>query len=46
MSELKTTVNDASVSDFINAIDDEIKKQDSLALVELYSKITGERPKM
>jgi hypothetical protein len=46
MSELKTRVNDASVSDFINTVDDEVKKQDSLQLVELYAKITGKKPKM
>jgi len=46
MSELKTTVNNASVSDFINTVADETKKRDSFALVELFSKITGEKPKM
>lgn len=46
MSELKTTVNDASVKDFINTVTDEIKKRDSLALLELFTKITGENPKM
>jgi hypothetical protein len=46
MSTLKTTVNDASVKDFINAVPDEIKQQDSFVLLELFSKITGEEPKM
>lgn len=46
MSELKTIANNASVDDFINAVADETKRQDSFALVELFSKITGEKPKM
>lgn len=46
MSTLKTTVNDASVTEFINAVPDETKRNDSFALLELFSKITGEKPKM
>src|SRR5687768_15466867 len=46
MSTLKTTLNDASVTDFINTVPDEIKRQDSFVLLELFSKVTGEQPKM
>lgn len=46
MSELKTTENDASVYEFIDAIEDEAKKQDSLALLEIFRRITGEEPRM
>lgn len=46
MSELKTIVNDASVAGFINSVPDEVKKSDSFALLELFSQITGEKPKM
>lgn len=46
MSEIKTKVNDASVPAFINAVDDPVKKEDSFKLLELFSKITGELPKM
>jgi len=46
MSTLKTTVNNNSVEDFINAVPDVIKKDDSFALLRLFSKITGEKPKM
>lgn len=46
MSTLKTTVNDANVHDFINAVPDEAKRQDGLVLLELFSKVTGEQPKM
>lgn len=46
MSTIKTLVNSASVEDFINSVDDETKKKDSLVLLDLFSKITGEKPKM
>lgn len=46
MAELKTKVNDASVSDFINSVDDEQKRTDSRKLVEIFRKITKEEPKM
>jgi hypothetical protein len=46
MAELKTKVNDASVDDFINAVEDETKRADSKTLVTLFTKITGEQPKM
>lgn len=46
MAELKTKVNSASVSDFINAVSDETKKKDSLVLLKLFEKITKEKPKM
>jgi hypothetical protein len=46
MGSIKTIVNDASVEDFINGVPDEVKKQDSFTLLKLFSKITGEKPKM
>ncbi len=46
MAELKTTVNDASVEDFINKVSDETKRKDSLTLLEMFSRITKEKPKM
>lgn len=46
MSELKTKPNDASVEDFIAAVDNETKRQDSFALLEMFTRITGQRPKM
>lgn len=46
MSELKTKVNEASVDDFINLVDDAVKKQDSYDLLEMFSRLTGEQPKM
>lgn len=46
MSELKTRLNDASVEDFINSVQDETKRRDSFELVKLFSRLTGETPKM
>jgi hypothetical protein len=46
MAELKTKKNDASVIDFINTLQDEAKKQDSLELLKIFKECTGLEPKM
>lgn len=46
MSSPKTIPNDASVLDFIGSVPDETKRNDSLKLLDLYTSITGESPKM
>lgn len=46
MSELKTKQNDASVQAFIDAIEDDRKRQDSQDLLALFTEVTGEEPKM
>lgn len=46
MSTIKTTPSDASVTDFINALPDAGKKEDSRALLDLFSKVTGEQPQL
>lgn len=46
MSTLKTTVNDDSVEDFIQAIPDETKRQDSRTLLEMYTRLTKEPARM
>lgn len=46
MATLKTLRNDASVEGFINTVSDETKKTDSFTLLKMFSKITGEEPKM
>lgn len=46
MSEIKTKMSDASVNDFINTAADETKKRDGFTLLELFSKVTGEKPRM
>lgn len=42
----KTTPTEQSVEQFLNAIEDEQKRQDSFALVELMQQVTGLEPKM
>lgn len=46
MSELKTTVNDDSVTAFIAAVPDAMKRADSLTLLDMFARLTGEQPKM
>lgn len=46
MSEIKTKVNDADVNDFINSVDNEQRKKDGFTLLKIFTKITGEKPKM
>ena len=45
-STIKTTRNNASVEEFINTVPDETKRKDSFTLLEIFSRITGEQPKM
>jgi len=42
--EIKTKPNQASVEDFIAAIQDEQKRKDSFALMEMMKKASGESP--
>jgi hypothetical protein len=46
MSEPKTRVNDASVEDFINSVQDDVKRHDSFTLLEMFTRITSEPAKM
>jgi len=46
MSAIKTLPNDASVTDYINSIGHETRKKDGFVLLELFSDITGQKPKM
>ena len=46
MSELKTQKTDASVTDFLNAVEQEGKRKDSFALLEMMREITGQEPAM
>lgn len=46
MAELKTKENDASVKDFINTVEDEQKRKDCFALIDMMQDITGEEAKM
>ena len=46
MSELKTRPTDASVEDFINAVENARRREDARAVCALLGEITGEKPVM
>ena len=46
MGELKTKKNDASPKDFINSVEDKTRREDGLVLLEMFTRVTGETPKM
>jgi hypothetical protein len=46
MAELKTKLNDASVTDFLNGIKEEGKRADSFEILKMMRQITKQEPKM
>lgn len=46
MAELKTKKNDASVMDFLQSVENEQRRTDSLRLLEIMTEVTGEEPVM
>lgn len=46
MAKIKTKPTNASVTDFINKVENEQKRQDSLKLIEIMKAISGEDPYM
>jgi hypothetical protein len=46
MAELKTQKTDASVEDYLNAVEDERKRKDAFAILDLMREVTGEEPAM
>ncbi len=44
--ELKTKVNDASVSDFLNKVEPEQKRLDAFEILDIMKEVTGHEPKM
>lgn len=46
MAELKTKLNDGSVDDFLNSIEDPVKRADSFLVSAIMEKLTGDQPKM
>lgn len=46
MAKVKTQFTDEDVSDFIDQLDNEQKKQDSIELIKLMEEATGEKAKM
>lgn len=46
MAELKTKPTNQSAKDFLNSIEPQEKREDGFALLELFEKVTGEKPVM
>lgn len=46
MAEPKTKLNEASVTDFLKAVEDEQKRKDSFRILEIMEEVTGEKGKM
>ena len=46
MAQPKTQKTDASVEDFLNGVENERKREDSFAILELMQGVTGEEPAM
>ena len=46
MAELKTKVNDLSVTEFLDGVTDTIRRQDCYTILKLMEEVTGYEPKM
>ena len=46
MYKLKTRLNNNSVENFLNLIEDIVRKRDCFSILKLMKKITGKKPKM
>ena len=46
MGELKTKKNDASPKEFIDSVEDKTRREDGYVLLEIFTRVTGETPKM
>jgi len=46
MAELKTKVNDASIKEFLESIEDEAKRKDTYTILEMMQKSSKSEPKM
>ena len=44
--ELKTKKNDASVEEFLGSVDNETRRADGFRLLDIFTRVTGETPKM
>lgn len=44
--EPKTRENDASVEDFLNSVENKVRREDGFRLLEMFTRLTGEKPKM
>ena len=46
MAELKTLENDADVRAFLESVENAIRRQDALQLLDIFERATGEKPRM
>lgn len=46
LTELKTQPTDSSITDFLDSVEDEQKRADAYAIMELMREVTGETPQM
>ena len=46
MAELKTQPTDKSVTDFLNSVENDTKREDSFTIIELMKEVTGVEPIM
>ena len=46
MAEIQTKVNDASVEEFLNNVQDEQKRKDSFEILKIMKQVTKKEPKM
>lgn len=46
MAENKTKLTNASVTEFLNSIENEEKRRDSFTILEMMKEVTGDEPKM
>lgn len=46
MAEMKTTVNDASVEEFLSRVEGEQKRRDSFEILKIMKRVTKKKPKM
>jgi hypothetical protein len=46
MAKNKTTETNRSVTEFVGNVENEVKRNDSFALIEIFKSITGSEPKM
>ena len=45
-AELKTKETGASVEDFLNSVENDVRRADAFRVLEMFERITGEQPKM
>ncbi len=46
MAKNKTTETDRNVIEFVNSVENEVRRKDSFTLIDLFRAITGKEPKM